>query len=75
MSSLATLANWFIFDGGEVRPRHGGRYKGDDVALEKCVYFYPEDMEDHEKKTAVGCAEAMISFASMFSQEPCEVAY
>ena len=41
-----SLHSWFIFDSGPVRARHGGRYKGDDVALEQCVYFYPDDMDE-----------------------------
>jgi len=71
-----SLHSWFIFDSGPVRARHGGRYKGDDVALEQCVYFYPDDMDEMSKKTAVGFSQALISFASMFSKDlPCEAVH
>ena len=44
--AAASVASFFVFDQGPIRGRHGGRYKGDDVALEKCVYFYPEDTDE-----------------------------
>jgi len=72
----ASLASWFIYDSGPLRTRYGGRYKGEDVALEKCLWFYPEDLEEDAKKEAVSGSEALISFASIFSKDlPCEAVH
>ena len=64
MATPCSLVSFFVFDTGPVRARAGGRYKGDDVALEQCVYFYPPETDEGKQQ----CRMCLLHLMSLRSQ-------
>jgi len=63
-----TIYSFFVFN-----PELG---KTEETEHEKILFYYPTDIPINEKQSNVGLSEALIGFASSFSEEiPCETVY
>jgi len=63
-----TIYSFFVFN-----PELG---KTEETEHEKILFYYPPDIPINEKQSNVGLSEALIGFASSFSEEiPCEAVH